>query len=261
MKFDDVAMVKLDMKESARSSVSMLAGEIPGASVFHHTVPAGGEIRFPEDPAFLRVLFLCGGGAVFSSGNQSRAYNEKAVFIASPKSGVDVTFQDDSHLLEIQWILTDADWKEIQNGAAAFPLTIRYRDAVQYRDPFKSEKTISRAIVPHRILPRFAMGSVETYAEDLIGKHEHPLLDQFFFSFPENDMDLLLDDLVYPMTGNALVHIPLGCDHGVSVTGSQCAHYLWIDFISGEDGLAYLDSVHKETGDTRSFDETGKRKG
>ncbi|MDR1626251.1 MAG: hypothetical protein LBT33_06885 [Spirochaetia bacterium] len=259
MKFDDVAMMKLDRKVNTRISVPMLAGEIPGASVFNHTIPAGDGIHFPADAAFLRILFLCGGEAGFSSGGTAAAYNEKAVFVGSPKNAVDAAARRDSHLLEIQWLLGAADWKQIAGGGTAFPLTIRYADAVQYRDPFKSEKTISRAIIPHRVLPRFAMGSVETYGEDLIGKHEHPLLDQFFFSFPENDMDLLLDDLVYPMKGDTLVHIPLGCDHGVRVTANHCAHYLWIDFIGGEEGLAYLDEVHKETGSTRSFDGTHRR--
>jgi hypothetical protein len=257
MKLSDIAAATLDMGENARASVSLLPGEIPGAAVFHHTIPAGENFRFSGDTAFLRILFLCGGKAEFSSAGAAASYNEKAVFIGSPKNAVNVAARDNSHLLEIQWILSPAGRKEIET--VAFPHTLRYRDAIQYRDPFKSEKTISRAIVPHRVLPRFALGSVETYGEDLIGKHEHPLLDQFFFSFPENDMDVLLDDLVYPMKGNTLVHIPLGCDHGVSVKAHHCAHYLWIDFIGGEEGLIYLDAVHKETGGVRGFGETTER--
>jgi hypothetical protein len=259
MKSTDVAAARPDMRENAPGSLALLAGEIPGATVFYHTIPAGKSIRFPAATEFLRILFLCDGAADFLSGESNTAYNEKAVFVAGPQNAVNVSARRNCHLLEIQWILTPADRKEIDGGTTVFPVTIRYRDAVQYRDPFKSEKTISRAIVPHRVLPRFAMGSVETYGDDLIGKHEHPLLDQFFFSFPENDMDLLLDDLVYPLKGNTLVHIPLGCDHGVSVKANQCAHYLWIDFIAGEEGLVYLDAVHKETGVTRSFDEANGR--
>jgi hypothetical protein len=250
MKFEDVVMVQLDMQALRRGAVPMLTDEIPGAAVFHHAIPAGDTIQFSRDVSFVRILFLCGGKAVFSAG-RDYIYNEKAVFVDHPERDVSVAAETDAHLLEIQWKLSAADQKEID--ACKFPITALYKDAIQYRDPFKSDKTISRAILPHRILPRFAMGSVETYGDDLIGKHEHPLLDQFFFSFPENDMDLLLDDLVYPMKGNTLLHIPLGCDHGVSVKGKQCAHYLWIDFITGEEGLAYLDTVHKETGATRSF--------
>ena len=146
------------------------------------------------------------------------------------------------------------DKAEIGSGCTVYPVTGRYEDALQYRDPFKSEKTISRALLPQRTIPRFAMGSVETYGDDLIGQHAHPLLDQFFFSFPENDMDLLIDDIVYPMKGNSLVHIPLGSDHGVSVKGKQTAHYIWIDFIQDpEKANHYLDEVHKPTGSMRRF--------
>lgn len=157
-------------------------------------------------------------------------------------------------MLEIQWEMNDKDLAEIAQTLPAFPITARYVDAMQYRDPFKSEKTISRAMIPHRTLPRFAMGSVETYGDDLIGQHEHPLLDQFFFSFSENDMDLLLDDIVYPMGGDTLLHIPLGCNHGVRVKDHQVAHYIWIDFATDpEKANAYLDDVHKATGTHRSF--------
>jgi hypothetical protein len=103
------------------------------------------------------------------------------------------------------------------------------------------------------MIPRFAMGSVETYGDDLIGQHTHPLLDQFFFSFPENDMDLLIDDFSLNMKGDTLLHIPLGSNHGVRVAGKQCAHYLWIDFLLYPEGLTYLDETHIATGTHRSF--------
>ena len=149
----------------------------------------------------------------------------------------------DAHLLEIRWKLTEKEIQEMES--AALPFTQTYEQAQKYRDPFKSEKTISRAIVPHRVLPRFAMGSVETYGTDLIGQHAHPLLDQFFYSFSENDCILLIDSLQHPMKGDTILHIPLGSNHGVFVGETQCAHYLWIDFIPDESGLNYLDEVHK----------------
>ena len=253
MKPQDIQKVVLSLSDTQRSSQVMLEGEIPGATVFHHVLPAGERIDFAGTSDFLRILFLCQGAATFLLEGEGYPYDEKAVFVARPQQEVGVTVQQNAHLLEIRWELHDADRKELETTETSFPITSRYLDAIQYRDPFKSEKTISRAIIPQRLLPRFAMGSVETYGDDLIGQHEHPLLDQFFFSFPENNCDLLLDDIVYPMEGNTLLHIPLGCNHGVSVRGKQCAHYIWIDFIFDEEGLAYLDEVHKSTGTKRSF--------
>lgn len=239
-------------KNNQRESTYMLEGEISGAAVWHHMLPEGESLSLKSSDKFVRILFLCSGEITFSQGGDW-FYKDKAVFLPNPAAEVVVTANKNSKLFEIQWCLNENDWIELGSYHTEFPVTLKYLDAVQYRDPFKSEKTISRAIIPQRVIPRFAMGSVETYGEDLIGQHEHPLLDQFFFSFPENNMNLLLDDLVYFMEGDTLLHIPLGCNHGVKVSEGQCAHYIWIDFISGEEGNLYLDEVHKETGKMRRF--------
>jgi hypothetical protein len=251
MKAENIVEEKLNIGGSG--TACMLPGEIPGAAVYFHKLSPGKHICFSDGRDFARIFFLCSGEAEFRGPGGTFRYDEKAVYVHHPDQTVEAAAFTDAHILEIRRELGDEDWKVLEEAQVNFPVTSRYRDALQYRDPFKSEKTISRAILPQRIIPRFAMGSVETYAEDLIGQHEHPLLDQFFFSFPENDMDLLLDNIVYPMKGDTLLHIPLGCNHGVSVTGKQCAHYLWIDYVFGEEGLTFLDKTHKETGIMRSF--------
>lgn len=253
MNASDVISCTLGKNEGTKRSVPMLPGEIAGAAVIHHTIPAGERMLFPADKGFVRILFLCDGEVGFSSRQNTVIYNEKAVFVENPQESVEVAANSAVSLLEIQWDLTEADWQEIGLSETIYPVTARYQDTIQYRDPFKSQKTISRAILPQRVLPRFAMGSVETYSDDLIGQHAHPLLDQFFFSFPENDMELLLDNIVYPMKGETLLHIPLGCNHGVQVGSNQCAHYIWIDFLIDERAAAYLDEVHQETGVKQEF--------
>lgn len=254
MKPETIQKELLKAADGERASQPLLTGEIPGATVYHHKLPAGESFTSAALPAALRFFFLCDGSATFCANANEVAYAEKAVFVPALTDEVTISAQSNAGVLEIQWAMNDTDLAEIAETKPAFPITARYVDAMQYRDPFKSEKTISRAIIPHRVLPRFAMGSVETYGDDLIGQHEHPLLDQFFFSFAENNMDLLLDDIVYPMGGDTLLHIPLGCNHGVSVKGDQVAHYIWIDFATDpEKANAYLDDVHKATGTHRSF--------
>ena len=83
-------------------------------------------------------------------------------------------------------------------------------------------------------------GSVEANGDDLVGQHAHPLLDQFFFSFPENDMNLLIDCHICPMKGDTLLHIPLGSNHGVIAQGDQKMHYLWIDCTPEEQKLSLI---------------------
>ena len=229
---------------------AMLSGEIPGAAVYHYSLPAGEKLCFEGQNGFIRIFFLCGGAATFSAEGKDFTYSEKAVFTAKPESKIQISILEEASLLEIRWELNDEDLAELA-GSDAFPFSEPYAEALQYRDPFKSETTISRAIIKQAMIPRFAMGSVEAKGDDLIGQHAHPLLDQFFFSFPENDMNLLIDCRIFPMKGNMLLHIPLGSNHGVLCLGEQKAHYLWIDCTSAADKTAavdYLNEVHKPTG-------------
>ena len=138
-------------------------------------------------------------------------------------------------------------------------LNINIIDAKKILDPYKSQKTISRMMIPHEILPQFSMGSVETWGDDLVKPHTHPMLDQLFFNFPENDMDVLIDGTAYPMGGDMILHIPLGSDHGVNVDGNRHLHYMWIDVMPDQEkGLGRLNRTHKPTGLNRSFGADGK---
>lgn len=240
MKSSDIRQEVLNLG-AAKRELSLLPEEIPGASPYLHRLPGGTSRTFEPTANTLRVFFLIQGSVQFT-GQSKVAYSEKAVYVDHPGQKISVTAQADSRLLEIRWNLTEKEAADL--SPASLPFTQTYAQAQKYRDPFKSEKTVSRAIVPHRVLPRFAMGSVETYGTDLVGQHQHPLLDQFFYSFPENDCILLIDSLQHPMKGNTILHIPLGSNHGVFVGEKQCAHYLWIDFIPDESGLQYLDKVH-----------------
>lgn len=261
MKKEDIMEEKLELDKEVRLSKLMLEDEIPGSAIYHHVTLEGDSVTFMADGTYVRVLFLCEGEVEFIAEKESWLYSGKAFIALKPDQSVTVITKKNSELLEIRWNMNEEDKKEIEKGDTIYPVTGKYEDAMQYRDPFKSKKTISRAILPQRIIPRFAMGSVETYGKDLIGQHAHPLLDQFFFSFSENNMSLLIDDIVYPMGGNTLVHIPLGSNHGVEVEEKQTAHYIWIDFIQNpEEANQYLDEVHKPTGSIRRFtlaDNTG----
>ena len=80
---------------------------------------------------------------------------------------------------------------------------------------------------------------------DLIAKHTHPMLEQFFFGLDENNCIALIDDVRYPFTGNMLLHIPLGSDHGVLLEETHACHYLWMDFLLNEEALRYMDEAHR----------------
>ena len=257
VKLSDIKMEVLPERRGGYEARLMLPGEIPGASVFCHYLPADYDLQVERQRKFIRIFFLCGGAAAFTAEHESFEYSEKAVFVAKPASEVKIHAAEESVLLEIQWELNEQDLADLDASKEHFPFSEAYKDALQYRDFFKSETTISRAILKQSFIPRFAMGSVEAKADDLVGQHAHPLLDQFFFSFPENDMDLLIDCRICAMKGDTLLHIPLGSNHGVIARGSQKMHYLWIDCTPQElkqQAVDYLNEVHKPTGEKQTLE-------
>ena len=258
VKQSDIKMEVLRKDTTTLSDHEMLPGEIPGAAVIDHTLPKGTVLQYAGQRQCIRIFFLCEGAASFAAAGKTFSYAEKAMFVAKPESDVTITAAENANLLEIRWDMNEQDLADLDASKEDFPLSQAYADAPQYRDFFKSETTISRAILKQTVIPRFAMGSVEAKADDLVGQHAHPLLDQFFFSFPENDMDLLIDCRICPMKGNTLLHIPLGSNHGVIALGSQRMHYLWIDCTPQDlkdQAVAYLNDVHKETGVKQVLDQ------
>ena len=257
VKLSDIKMEVLPAYEGGYDVRKMLPGEIPGATVLCHHFPKDYEVCFEGQSGFIRIFFLCEGDALFDTEGESFRYAEKAVFVAKPQSAVQIHAFEASVLLEIRWEMNAQDLADLESSETHFPISEAYRDALQYRDFFKSETTISRAILKQSVIPRFAMGSVEAKGDDLVGQHSHPLLDQFFFSFPENDMNLLIDCRICPMKGNTLLHIPLGSNHGVIALGEQKMHYLWIDCTPQElkqQAVDYLNEVHKPTGEKQTLE-------
>ena len=234
--------------ESNLESVLMLENEIPGAAVYIHSLGASRELELAGDAGLLRVFLLIEGSVVFSAGGGTTPLAERAVFVARPADHVKAVTQSAALLLEIRWRINDEEGRRMET--LEWPIARLYKDAIQYMEPCKSEKTISRELLGHHLLPRFCMGSVESVGFDRVEPHEHPLLDQFFYSFPENDIDLLIDDERFPYGANALLHIPLGSNHGAEVAEGKKMHYLWIDFLSEaqeKQGLEHLDRSHIPT--------------
>lgn len=257
----EVPKMTVDFNVKKNRSVTLLPGCIPGATPYHHAVMAGSILSLEPGP-FHHILILISGDVEFSTDGNSYIFHERVSFVPNPKLSVDIKALTDCHLIEVRW-----EWEEGDDELAAeyktqFPHIQIYRNAKQYRDRNKSEKTISRSVIDQRIIPRFAFGSVETYGVDAVKSHDHPMLDQYFFSFPENEMDVLIDFEPIRMKGNELLYIPLGSMHGVDVKEGQHCHYLWIDFYpDNELALKRLDASHIPTGKHVEFDpKTGKLK-
>ncbi len=253
-----IRMEKIDFEKEGTHSIELCKEEIPGARVFSHAVEKGDRIEFPEKMGCYRILLLVKGSACFATRGKEGAFEKtvsaRITFVPDPEEDLTVTADSRVQLLEIQWAECPQDKEDLKKFKTVFPVVVPYQESIQYIDPNKSEKTISRMMIPHEVIPRFTIGSVESYGYDLVRPHAHPMLDQFFFSFPENDMDVLIDGEKIPMKGNEILHIPLGSDHGVEVTGDRHMHYVWIDFMPDQEaGLKRLNFSHRPTGTVRDF--------
>lgn len=238
---------------SRTASLELLKHEIAGATIFHHTLAAGREMKFAALGHTARICLLVEGESTFVTDGEEYSFKERAAFVPDYRQDLTVKATGDTQMLEIQWRQTAYDLRELETYKTKFPLIQPYWAAKQYRDKNKSDKTISRVVIEQRNIPRFCMGSVESYGFDRVAPHPHPTLDQLFFSFPENNLELLIDGERMPMGGNVLLHIPLGSDHGVEVAEGNHLHYMWIDFILDETGMTRLDTSHIATGTMRSF--------
>ncbi len=253
MKYD-LSMYTIDTTVAEKRELPLCEGCIPGATPVHITVPAGEEYLVPGDGTLYRIFILIDGACVFVTDGKEYPFGERVTVVPAPEKEMTIRAKTNVQLLEILWTITPEDVKLRADYGTEFPYVQPYATSIQYVDPNKSAKTISRMMIPHKIIPRFTMGSVESYGYDLVKQHSHPMLDQFFFSFPENKMDVLIDDDRVTMLGNVILYIPLGSNHGVEVTGHDHLHYMWIDFMpDNEAGLKRLDFSHRPTGTMRDL--------
>lgn len=252
---DKIIMEQVDVSRREAAAVELCKGEIPGARPVHHTIPAGQTLKLVGNCGYYHILILIQGKASFTTADRTDVYDTRLTYVPASDTDLTIVAETDVQILEIQWDIFPEDSEMLAEYWTEFPVRVPYQDSIQYVDRNKSPKTISRMMIPQRVIPRFSLGSVESYGYDLVKPHSHPMLDQFFFSFPENDMDVLIDGEHIPMGGNMILHIPLGADHGVEVTGDRHMHYMWIDFMpDNELALKRLDSSHIPTGTVRSFD-------
>lgn len=227
-----------------KTSLCLMDQEIPGTRVVCHVLPGGECLCLPCCEGYVRILFLCSGSVTVQNTAASRLLTGRGLYIGKVDQSITVTAEKDAQLLELcRWLNTD-EFDQVLHSDA-LPYCLDYSQAPQYTEDCKSPKTISRMLVAQRLIPRFAMGSVETYGADRIEQHSHPMLEQFFFGLAENHCVALIDDVQYPFVGNMLLHIPLGSNHGVHLDEHHACHYLWMDFLLNEDALKYMDEAHK----------------
>jgi hypothetical protein len=234
--------VDLVMEHEQPNSREILPNEIAGVYSYLISIPSGQSADITSGRARQAVSCVVGGAGTFTSSRDSFHAERRDLFIAQPGEQATFHADKDSFVLRIEM---DLHPEEIANPPAnLYPFAKSYEACEHYRDYFKSDKTISRTLVPPFTLPRFSMGSVETCGPDRVEPHAHPVLDQLFFSFSENDCTLLINGARFHFGGNCLLHIPLGSDHGIDAKPGDTVQYLWIDFFQKSDDMQYLVDTH-----------------
>lgn len=121
-------------------------------------------------------------------------------------------------------------------------------DCPTYKEDIKSQKTLNRMILPEGLVPRLAMGSVETAGPDEVSAHEHPMLDQIFLGMKGCRCSCYADGEEALLTENMMLHIPLGSEHHVSVAERDKLTYVWMDFFLSLEGEKYMGEQHRMEG-------------
>ena len=120
-----------------------------------------------------------------------------------------------------------------RNAEGFYPRFVSYWDSPTYRESFKSEKTVSRTLLPHDRFPRLCIGSVEVDGPDAVGTHVHPMLEQIFVGLRDNSCIVTADGQETSLGALEALHIPLGSTHGARVEAGQKLHYVWIAVVVG----------------------------
>jgi hypothetical protein len=223
----------------------LLPGEVRGVAIRHCVAKRGRPLVLEEEPGELHVRVFLSGSGKLTIGSRGYMVNEIAVAAAARDSRAVV--EPGTDFLEFLDIVLDlelADEKELAKHTGRLPYFLPYSDCEIYREKIKSAKTVSRTLVPPDVLPRFSVGSVETTGPDVVGAHQHAMLEQFFFGLHGNSCHVQADDQEMYFGEDMLLHIPLGSLHAVRVEPGHALHYLWLDFFRRQEDTSYIAQVH-----------------
>ncbi len=153
---------------------------------------------------------------------------------------------EELHFILIRKLLDEKDIEVIKSRESDFAgLYFKaLEDCSTYKEDIKSDKTVNRMILPEGLVPRFALGSVESEGPDEVGEHEHPMLDQIFLGLNGCKCNCYADGEDEVLVENMMLHIPLGSKHHVKVKEGDKLAYIWMDFFLTIEGEKYMSEQH-----------------
>jgi quercetin dioxygenase-like cupin family protein len=248
------ASLPLGATEARRSAAKMLMtrdvlpGEIPGIRSTLVSLSAGVTHGEPASTDEDRVfLVLAGNGKLAADGAEYLVVRETiAHFPVGRSVEVKASSEQGIDLLIVRLTLTPVDREDLaaHTNLNQVAYVKNFKECEPYTEAIKSAKTVSRTLLPKDIVPRMAMGTVETTGPDSVAPHRHPMLEQYFLGLEDNDITVMHDEARTPLKANELFHIPSGSNHGAEVADGHKLYYLWMDFFQDRKGLEWLNE-HK----------------
>jgi|WetSurMetagenome_2_1015567.scaffolds.fasta_scaffold07850_2 hypothetical protein len=232
-----------DPRNPCMKTIPLLPGAIAGVETTYYRQAEGMTVSPARDPSRGQVLLFTRGTGEAQSGGDTFSFREIAALCVLGTTPITIT----ATVAPVEYleILIDLQAHEAARLRAQGPFFRRYSHCEAYAEAIKSPKTISRTIVPAKTLPRFCMGSVETFGPDTVGAHAHPMLEQLFWGLPANACVVTADGTDAAFGDGVLLHIPLGSWHGVRVEEGRHLHYVWMDFFRNEEDLTYIREQHQ----------------
>jgi hypothetical protein len=246
--------LKTQLPENTRLySKSILENEIKGIQVEHIAISGDKAIiDYSKDGYKTVYLFVKGTGNVIAANSNYEIIPETILLPNVVKNITIRTAKNDTlHYLKISSKITAQDRLDLEDFPAENTQNVYYAkfiDCKSYTEPIKSPNTISRTILPNKYIPRVAMGTVQTKGPDKVGAHEHPMLEQLFLGLSKNNCVVYADNAKIDFPQYAVLHIPLGSSHSVSVEKDEILYYVWMDFFLDKKGEDWL-KTHKENDD------------
>lgn len=236
----------LSIQNSPQNEVWMqpiMENEINGIEVQHCIIPAE-QVWSEEEAEGHRSIYLFIKGEGDAVVNQVRyTIAPETILIPTAAAQIELKASQTMHYLKISSRLSEEDLKDIITYPKESVEQVyfkQFKDCPSYSEPIKSPNTISRTIMPNKIIPRIAMGTVETIGPDEVGAHKHPMLEQLFLGLAKNDCTVYADDAQVSFPEHSLLHIPLGSMHSVSVDKDKVMYYIWMDFFLNKEGEEWL---------------------
>ena len=228
----------------------ILVGEIDDLKIEHLAYVGPIEQTIDLVDGFVSMFLFIEGIGTLNTDSIKQQVSPESIAIPSKEIHqvkLKVNKGDSLHVLQFTKKMSPKDLEDLKH----FPeenihklFYTQFKDCEPYTEKIKSPNTISRTVLPANIVPRVSLGTVEAIGPDEVGAHSHPMLEQLFLGLANNDIVVYADDASTQLKQYALLHIPLGSNHGVRVEENKKMNYMWMDFFLTKEGEEWL-KTHK----------------